>query len=366
MCRYLIDIEAAGKLGKEYHRNPVAVTQDAIIDALSRVEDPELHRDIVSPRHGARPEIDGDTVSMTLMLTTPACPLRDTIKATVAASAARAPGVDAVDRRLDAEVRCAAARAADRKPVEGVQEHHRRRLATRAASASRPSPRTSPSRWPSTARKVGLLDADITGPNIPTMMGFEPGFQAESRAACSRRERYGVRVCSIGFALPQGTPVVWRGPMIGTAVRDFLHNIDWGELDYLIVDLPPGTSRRVDEHGAGGADRRRRHRQHAAGRRARGRHQGGVDVRPAAGARLRHHREHELLRLRRTAATATRFSATAAPRRRPKSSAWSSSGEMPLDPATREGGDSGEPVVLAAAGRARRPRLHHNRRARRR
>ena len=74
------------------------------------------------------------------------------------------------------------------------------------------------------------------------MMGFEPGFQAQSEGGLKPSEHYGVRVCSIGFALPKGTPVVWRGPMIGTAVRDFLHNIDWGELDYLIVDLPPGTS----------------------------------------------------------------------------------------------------------------------------
>jgi ATP-binding protein involved in chromosome partitioning len=90
--------------------------------------------------------------------------------------------------------------------------------------------------------KVGILDADITGPNIPTMMGFEAGFQAQSEGGLRPTEKYGVIVCSIGFALPKGTPVVWRGPMIGTAVRDFLHNVPWGELDYLIVDLPPGTS----------------------------------------------------------------------------------------------------------------------------
>jgi ATP-binding protein involved in chromosome partitioning len=74
------------------------------------------------------------------------------------------------------------------------------------------------------------------------MMGFEQGFQTKQEGGLHPEERHGVRVCSIGFALPKGTPVVWRGPMIGTAVRDFLHNVDWGELDYLIVDLPPGTS----------------------------------------------------------------------------------------------------------------------------
>jgi ATP-binding protein involved in chromosome partitioning len=90
--------------------------------------------------------------------------------------------------------------------------------------------------------KVGLLDADITGPNIPTMMGLPAGFLATDGGGLRPYDKYGVRVCSLGFALPRGTPVVWRGPMIGTAVRQLLHDINWGELDYLIVDLPPGTS----------------------------------------------------------------------------------------------------------------------------
>jgi len=90
---------------------------------------------------------------------------------------------------------------------------------------------------------VGLLDADITGPNVPRMMGLEAGFQAEQ--GLSAVERYGVRVASLGFLLKPGTPVVWRGPMIGTGVRQLLRDVPWGEhgeLDYLIVDLPPGTS----------------------------------------------------------------------------------------------------------------------------
>ena len=86
------------------------------------------------------------------------------------------------------------------------------------------------------------MDADITGPNIPTMMGIGQGSQAEGGGGLRVDERYGVKVCSIGFVLPRGTPVVWRGPMIGTAVRQLLHDINWGELDYLLIDLPPGTS----------------------------------------------------------------------------------------------------------------------------
>jgi ATP-binding protein involved in chromosome partitioning len=91
--------------------------------------------------------------------------------------------------------------------------------------------------------RVGLLDADLTGPNVPTMMGLEPGFQADH--GLSIVECYGIRLASIGFVLKPGLPVIWRGPMIGTGVRQLLHDLPWAEedgLDYLVIDLPPGTS----------------------------------------------------------------------------------------------------------------------------
>jgi ATP-binding protein involved in chromosome partitioning len=91
--------------------------------------------------------------------------------------------------------------------------------------------------------RVGLLDADVTGPNVPIMMGLEAGFMAEDgKGGLTTTEKYGVRLVSLGFVLPRLSPVVWRGPMVGTAVRQLLHDIAWGELDYLLIDLPPGTS----------------------------------------------------------------------------------------------------------------------------
>ncbi|PZC44631.1 MAG: ATP-binding protein involved in chromosome partitioning [Chloroflexi bacterium] len=90
--------------------------------------------------------------------------------------------------------------------------------------------------------KVGLIDADITGPNLPTMFGLPAGFQANSEQGLHPIDRYGVKLISIGFLLPVGSPVVWRGPMIGTGVKQLLRDVPWGELDYLILDLPPGTS----------------------------------------------------------------------------------------------------------------------------
>jgi ATP-binding protein involved in chromosome partitioning len=210
------------------------------MQALSEVEDPEIHRDIISLNMVRDLKIAGDTVSMTLMLTTPACPLTGPFKEAVETALLAVPGVATANVALDAEVRSHQG-PAERKPVEGVKNI----IAVASNKGGVGKSTVATNLAIALARHgaaVGILDADITGPNIPTMMGFEAGFQAQSEGGLKPTEKYGVMVCSIGFALPKGTPVVWRGPMIGTAVRDFLHNVPWGELDYLIVDLPPGTS----------------------------------------------------------------------------------------------------------------------------
>jgi ATP-binding protein involved in chromosome partitioning len=89
---------------------------------------------------------------------------------------------------------------------------------------------------------VGLLDADITGPNVPLMMGIEGAPVASPEGKITPLERYGVKVISIQFFVPEGQPIVWRGPLVGGAIQQFLRDVDWGELDYLVIDLPPGTS----------------------------------------------------------------------------------------------------------------------------
>ena len=89
---------------------------------------------------------------------------------------------------------------------------------------------------------VGLLDADITGPNVPVMMGIEGAPSANPEGKIKPLERYGVKVISIQFFVPEGQPIVWRGPLVGGAIQQFLRDVDWGDLDYLVIDLPPGTS----------------------------------------------------------------------------------------------------------------------------
>jgi ATP-binding protein involved in chromosome partitioning len=217
-----------------------AVKESVVLDALSRVEDPELHRDVISLNMVRNLKIEGSTVSMTLMLTTPACPLTGPFKEAVEEALLAVPGVTEANVALDAEVRGHQTQS-DRKPVEGVKNIIA--IASNKGGVGKSTVATNLAvALAQRGAKVGLLDADITGPNIPTMMGFPHGHLRESAGGLHPEDKYGVRVCSIGFALPAGTPVVWRGPMIGTAVRDFLHNISWGELDYLIIDLPPGTS----------------------------------------------------------------------------------------------------------------------------
>ncbi len=221
---------------------PDPITEGVVMAALSRVEDPELHRDIVSLNMVRDLKIEGSKVSMTLMLTTPACPLTGPFKESVEQALLGLAGVETADVNLDAEVRAHLSQSGP-KPIEGVKNI----IAIASNKGGVGKSTVAANLAIALARRganVGLLDADITGPNIPTMFGLPAGFLAQGEGSGGLRpfDKYGVRVCSLGFVLPRGTPVVWRGPMIGTAVRQLLHDIQWGDLDYLIVDLPPGTS----------------------------------------------------------------------------------------------------------------------------
>jgi len=216
----------------------MSITEQEVLQALSQIEDPDLHRDIVTLGFVQTPEIDGDRVSVRIVLTTPACPVRDRIESDAERLLLELPGVREAHVTMEANV--PQHRAGGQRPVEGV-----RNIIAIASNKGGVGKSTVASNLAVALAKlgarVGLLDADVTGPNIPTMMGIGQGSQVEA-GGLRIEERHGVKVCSIGFVLPRGTPVVWRGPMIGTAVRQLLHDIDWGELDYLLIDLPPGTS----------------------------------------------------------------------------------------------------------------------------
>ena len=212
---------------------------EAVLAALSEVRDPELHRDIVSLNMVRDLAVEGATASFRLVLTTPACPLREQIDVDVRAALDAVPGIDEVKIEWDAEVRGQASREGGPEPVTGVKNLIA--VASNKGGVGKSTVATNLAvALAQLGAAVGIVDADITGPNIPTMLGIEQGSMAEGQQGMHTIEAHGVRAVSIGFVLPKGTPVVWRGPMIGSGVRQLIHDIDWGELDYLIVDLPAG------------------------------------------------------------------------------------------------------------------------------
>ena len=215
--------------------------EQEVLEALKQVEDPDLHRDIVALGFVQDLKIDNSSVSLRIVLTTPACPVKAELKAQAEEIIRGLPGVTDVEVNMDAEVRSNQPGGGSARPVEGV----RNIIAIASNKGGVGKTTVSVNLAVALAKqgaRVGLLDADVTGPNVPIMMGFEAGFMAEGDRGLTTVEKYGVRLVSLGFVLPRLSPVAWRGPMVGTAVRQLVHDIKWGELDYLFIDLPPGTS----------------------------------------------------------------------------------------------------------------------------
>ncbi len=216
------------------------VSSDTVLAALSTVMDPELHRDIVSLGMVKDLAIEGGEISLKVELTTPACPLKDVIEKDVRAVLEAMDGVTAVNLDWGANVRASSPREGQ-KPIAGVRNIIA--VASNKGGVGKSTLATNLAvSLAKAGARVGLIDADITGPNLPTMFGLPAGLQSGASDGLRPIDKHGVKVVSIGFLLARGTPVVWRGPMIGSAVRQLLHDVPWGELDYLLIDLPPGTS----------------------------------------------------------------------------------------------------------------------------
>jgi len=215
------------------------LTESAVIDALRAVQEPELGRDIVTLEMVKDVAIDGAAVAFTIELTTPACPLKDEIEGN-ARSVLTAIGAETVEITWGAMVRRAQPRQAEQL-LPGVKNV----IAVASGKGGVGKSTVSVNLAVALAQAgaaVGLLDADITGPNIPMMMGLEGQPKATDNNKIGPLERHGVKTISIQFFVPEGQPIVWRGPLVGGAIQQFLRDVEWGELDYLVVDLPPGTS----------------------------------------------------------------------------------------------------------------------------
>jgi ATP-binding protein involved in chromosome partitioning len=215
------------------------LTEGAIFDALREVQEPELGRDIVTLNMVKEISIDGADVAFTIELTTPACPLKDEIERNVR-SALGAIGAAGIQITWGSMVRRAAPQQAQQL-LPGVKNV----IAVASGKGGVGKSTVSVNLAVALAQAgaaVGLLDADITGPNIPMMLGVEGQPTASDSNKIVPLERHGVKCISIQFFVPEGQPIVWRGPLIGGAIQQFLRDVDWGELDYLVIDLPPGTS----------------------------------------------------------------------------------------------------------------------------
>ena len=214
-------------------------TEGAVFDALRSVQEPELGRDIVTLNMVKNVVIDGTHLAFTIELTTPACPLKDEIE-TNARAVLAGVGASQIDITWGAMVRRAAPSSGP-EMLPGVKNIVAVASGKGGVGKSTISTNLAVA-LAQTGAKVGLLDADITGPNIPMMMGTQGTPKSSANNKILPIERHGVKVISIAFFVPEGQPIVWRGPLVGGAIQQFLRDVEWGELDYLVVDLPPGTS----------------------------------------------------------------------------------------------------------------------------
>jgi ATP-binding protein involved in chromosome partitioning len=213
------------------------ITKEAILAALSKVQEPELHQDLVTLNMIRALEIEGDKVSFTVMLTTPACPLRGKIESESRQAVMSVGGVKEVVIKMDSDV-----------PNDGrmrglVNMPIRNAIAVGSGKGGVGKSTVAVNLAVSLAQagaRVGLMDADIYGPNIPTMLGVEK-LPPPKEQKLLPAQAYGIKMISMGLLVKPGQPLIWRGPMLNSAIRQFLGDVEWGELDYLIVDLPPGT-----------------------------------------------------------------------------------------------------------------------------
>ncbi|HTY61806.1 MAG TPA: Mrp/NBP35 family ATP-binding protein [Acidobacteriota bacterium] len=212
--------------------------EQAILDALRTVKDPDLNKDIVSLNFVKDLTIEEGKVSFTIELTTPACPVKTEMEQWARDAVMGVSGVREVKIRMTSSVSRGTA-AAGKQGIPGVKNIIAVGSGKGGVGKSTVTVNLAVA-LAQTGASVGLLDADIYGPNIPLMMGIA-GRPHALDDRIQTLSNYDVRVMSMGFLTSDDTPLIWRGPMLHSVIQQFLHQVDWGELDYLLIDLPPGT-----------------------------------------------------------------------------------------------------------------------------
>ncbi|WP_008314472.1 iron-sulfur cluster carrier protein ApbC [Leptolyngbya sp. PCC 6406] len=215
----------------------------AVLEVLRPVQDPELQKSLVELNMIRNVAVKDGDVQFTLVLTTPACPLREFIVEDCEKAVKTLPGVQSVAVEVTAETPQQKA-IPDRQGISGVKNIFAVSSGKGGVGKSTVAVNIAVALAQAGA-KVGLIDADIYGPNVPTMLGLEgagmtvrPGPQGEELEPAFN---HGVKMVSMGFLIDRDQPVIWRGPMLNGIIRQFLYQVQWGDLDYLVVDMPPGT-----------------------------------------------------------------------------------------------------------------------------
>ncbi|MEN9935540.1 MAG: hypothetical protein RLZZ387_2119 [Chloroflexota bacterium] len=222
------------------------LTEVSVLKALSHVQEPELGGDLVSRRMIKDVKVNGGRVSFAVELTTPACPLKDQIEAECKAALQQHAGVAPEDVQIDftAQVRPRGGML-DKAAIPGVSHV----IAVSAGKGGVGKSTVATNLAVALAQegaRVGLLDADIYGPSVPLMMGVvgqQPAAttQPDGTQAILPIEAHGIKMISVGFLVDDSQPVIWRGPMVSQLLRQFLYQVTWAPLDYLVIDMPPGT-----------------------------------------------------------------------------------------------------------------------------
>src|SRR5262245_19918955 len=213
------------------------ITKESILSALSTVQEPDLGQDLITLNMVRNLEINEGQVSFTVMLTTPACPFRAKLEKDSKQAVMAVEGVKSVNVKMDSDV-----------PNDGrmrglVKMPIRNAIAVGSGKGGVGKSTVAVNIAVALAQagaRVGLMDADIYGPNTPTMLGVEK-LPPPNGPRLIPAEAYGIKMISMGLLVKPGQPLIWRGPMLNSAIRQFLSDVEWGELDYLIIDLPPGT-----------------------------------------------------------------------------------------------------------------------------
>jgi len=214
------------------------VSPETILQALRIVQDPDLHKDLVTLGMIEDVKIDGGRVSFTVALTTPACPVKDDLKRQCEEAVRALPGVTSVEVTMTSRVRGKGG-IGPKLAIEGVA--HVVAVASGKGGVGKSTVAVNLAvALAQEGARVGLIDADVYGPNVPVMMGVRgQPFQKDGKIL--PLTAHGVKLMSMGFLVDPETPVIWRGPMLHGVMQNFTRDVDWGTLDYLIIDLPPGT-----------------------------------------------------------------------------------------------------------------------------